>query len=285
MRVGFITSILWSRYGQFWTRLASDSGAEIVLAEPEKVLGQLSQKFLQQIPAAPFRLATAEALALADCDVIVTPHPNMGVESRRGAGQDPWASEFPEVLATSTGLRNLFGVPVKLDADVEPLAITFLQRLLHDGWRTRMIMERHQAQLKPGGRSLPPTVRREAVGVVGQPWLVDERLAALALPAVAATGFLAQSALDPQTLQEEGARTLSGLATSDLEVLGAVHWFSRRGDIGRLMMLVDAGNDHDRWLLAQAQKASHKPVASAEVQELLPGEELYLHLMGAAGRD
>lgn len=279
MRVGFVTSILWSRYGPFWTRLAADAGAEVVLPDPEQVLALQAKPQFQQVPSAAFRLATAEAVALADCDMVVAPHPNRDSPSRRGSGQDPWASEFPEVLATTFGLTNVFGVPVVLNAGAEQLAIAFLQRLLHDGWRNRMIMERHRNRLQATPGPLPPRTRPGTTGVVGQPWLAGNALAGLAVPEAR---HVAAGALDPQMLRDEGARKASGLSDTDLEVLGAVSWFSRRGDFERITFIQDEGNEHDGWLLRQAREATHKPLEAVAVQQLLPEEDLARMLLEQA---
>lgn len=277
MRVGFITSVLWPRYGHFWTRLAGDAGAELVTADPEEVNRQLTLPFIRQIPSTVFRMATAEAIALTDCDWTVTPQPNRGTQARRGGAQDPWISDFPEVLASTAGLNNLFAVPVRLDSSVEPLGVTFLQELMHDGWRTRKIMERHRNQLtgKPG--AVTGTTRTGTVGVVGQSWLIDEHLARLAVPEGAR--FQTQNDFDPAQLVEEGARHREGLPDSDLEVLGAVSLMTRRGGIERLVMLVDEPSQMDTWLAGQAARMTHKDLTVVRVQELLDHEELHRHLL------
>lgn len=282
MRVGFITSVLWPRYGHFWNKLAADAGAELVVAEPEHVLRQLGQRFVREIPSTMFRLATAEALALVDCDWIVTPWPNMGSESRRGGAQDPWISDFPEVLASAAGLRNLFAVPVHLDAGVEPLAVTFLQELLHDGWQTRKIMERHRNLFVPQPLPAPRPTRAGTVGVVGQPWLLDDTLAGLALPDE--QQILSQSAIDPAVLRDEGARHHSGLPETDLEVLGAVRWLTRRGGIERIVMLVDAESQMDTWLAGQAARATRREFSVVRVQDVLEEAELHRHLLARHNR-
>ena len=277
MRVGFITSILWSRYGRFWTRLAADAGAQTVFAETDRTVEHLQQKFLQQIPSLPLRVAVAQAMVLADCDVIVVPHLNPGTESRRGAAQDPWISELPETLATTAGITNVFGVPVSLDAAAEPLAVKFVQDLLHDGWRTRTVLDRHRNLLRPAPRTALPVTPPESTGVLGQPWLIDAHLAGLAVPG---GRQLAQSELDPRLLLEEGARVMDGLADSDREVVGAASWMSRRGGIDRLLFLQDGGSDHDRWLFSQLGKVVRKPLETVTVQSLLDEKELAAHLAG-----
>lgn len=277
MRVGFITSVLWPRYGHFWNKLASDAAAEIAVAEPETVLRQLEQRFIREIPSTVFRLATAEAIALGDCDWVVTPQPNMGSDSRRGGAQDPWISDFPEVLASAAGLRNLFAVPTHLGPDVEALAVTFLQELLHDGWQTRKIMERHRNQFAPRPLPAPRPTRQGTVGVVGQPWLIDEKLAGLA--AGEGERILAQSSIDPEVLREEGARHLEGRPDTDLEVLGAVQWLSRRGGIERIVMLIDGESPMDSWLAGQAERVSRREFSVVTVQDVMAVPELHTHLL------
>lgn len=277
MRIGFVSSLLWPRYGKYWTRLVADAGAELVLADPEQVLKATQQRFIQTVPSTVFRLATAEAVALADCDLIIVPHLNRAAGSTRGGGQDPWISDFPAVLEAEAGLQNLFPVPASLGVEVEPLAVSLLQQLRDDGWRTRMIMERHRALLKLPPVSMPDPGRQQTVGVVGQNWIVDRKLAELAV--TADQPFLAQSELDPVQLRTEALRTVDGLVPTDLEVLGAVRWFTRRGSIGRIIMLTDSASGVDDWLLGQAQKLSHKELTSVNIQDLMPAAELAPHLL------
>src|SRR5690625_6588922 len=99
MRIGFVSSLLWPRYGKYWTRVVSDAGAEPVRADPDEVIRAAGQRFVQAVPSTVFRLATAEAICLADCDLIIVPQLNMGASSTRGGGQDPWIADFPAGLA------------------------------------------------------------------------------------------------------------------------------------------------------------------------------------------
>lgn len=267
MRVGFITSILWSRYGQFWTRLAADAGAQVVYADAERTAANLSQRFIREIPSVAFRIATAEALALADCDFIVTPHPNSGSSSVRGGGTDPWISEFPELLAAEAGLQNVFGVPARLGPDVEPLAVTFLQELLHDGWRTRMIMERHRPLLSTPVAGPPALSRQGLTAVVAQPWLLSGDLVNALVPDDGFGRRVSQAQLAPSLLLTEATRQFEGLVDTDLEVLGAVRWFTRKGAVERIVMLTDGDSRVDGWLAGQARAATHKPFTEIVIQD------------------
>ncbi len=283
MRIGFITSLLWPRYGTYWTRVAADAGAELILAEPDQVIRAAQQRFIREIPSTAFRLATAEAIALADCDLIIVPHPNRDASSTRGGGQNPWIADFPDVLETEAGLQNLFAVPASLGSEAEPLAVNLLQQLRDDGWRTRMIMERHRSLLKPSSRNMPEPARQNTIGVFGQSWLTDLVLAQRAVPE--GRHFVAQSEMDPHKLRAEALRTIDGLVPTDLEVLGAVRWFTRRGSISEMIMLVDGASAVDDWLLGQALKLTHKEITAVRIQDVMQGEELGLHLLSRHRKD
>jgi hypothetical protein len=277
MQVGFVSQILWSRYGAFWQALSVEAGAETRFASPEAVLRQQRTPALRAVPSTPFRLATAEALALHDCDLIIVPHPNAGHSSTRGGGQDPWISDFPTVLSATTGLLHDLGVPTDLSAAVEPLAVELLQRLTNDGGRVRRLWDRHRASLQPAALPQPPVTRAGTVAVLAQPWLLNDELIRLA--AGDAELVISQRQLEPAQLRAEGERLISGLLPTDSEVLGAAHWFARRGGVDRLVLIVDAGSGVDTWLASQITRLVHKPVQVIAAQELLPGDSLVASLL------
>ena len=125
--------------------------------------------------------------------------------------------------------------------------------------------------------------QRGTVGVAGQSFLVDATLASLAVPSE--QPVLTQSALDPEQLRAEALRVTDGLVPTDLETLGAVSWFSRRGGITSVVMLTDANSAVDSWLLSQAQGLSSRPIRQVAVQDLLPLGELERHLLTRYPRD
>ncbi|HLR45894.1 MAG TPA: hypothetical protein VK092_01970 [Deinococcales bacterium] len=268
MRIGFLKTLLWSRYGQFWLAVARDAGAEPVFAEPEAVLRHAAAGPARDVPSTAFRLATAEALALAHCDLIIVPDPNYGSESARGAGQDAWVSGYPEALASGSGLRNIFSVPAWLDPSMSDLAVTLLQRLRSDGWRTRMILERHRTRLTPRRPGLPPQARPGTTAVLAQPWLAALEPERLLADGAVGTHF-GQSQLPAELLLTEGARVRDGLLRTDTEVLGAVRWFNRRGGFSKLVFVRDDGSGPDDWLIRQAERSSHKPLEVVHASELM----------------
>ena len=86
MRVGFVTQLLWDRYGPFWRDLVAGAGAEPTFPEPEAVRAAYAALPEDAAPSAPFRLALAQAAALEEADLLVLPRLNPEGASERGAG-------------------------------------------------------------------------------------------------------------------------------------------------------------------------------------------------------
>ncbi len=283
MRVGFVTTLNFHRYGTFWTALAKDAGADVILPDPQAVAAALREPLVRHSPGAVMQAATAQAIALQDCDLLVVPDLNAGHSATRGGGQDPWISAFPDVLTSGFGLNFVFGVPVRLGHDLEGLAIMFMQRLMQDPGRIQRVWDRHKRMLEVRETPAPGQTHAGTVAVTGQSWLLDQHLVRLA--AAGEERVQSQLQLPPSLLRSEGERTVPGLLPSDLEVLGAVSWFARRGGVSEIRFLVDESSGVDTWLLAQARKASHRPVTAVDVASLLPGDSLveYLAARGTGG--
>ncbi len=265
MRVGFITSLLWPRYGAFWERLVRSAGAEAVYVSEEKMLEAMQDARLSAIPGIAFRLAAAQALAL-DADLILAPDLNPGADALRGSGQDPWIASFPEALgATFAALPQLLAVPASLEK-VETPAVRLLHTLTPDAAKVRRIWERVR------GSATPPRARElrwleGAVGVFGQPWLLsDALLTRLEPPCVS------QHQLAPALLRAEGWRADDKLIPTDAEVLGTARYLGRKGSVTRLLMVADETSGADAWLLRRARRLVHKPLEVIPLQDLAPAE-------------
>ncbi len=273
MRAGFITQLLWSRYGAFWTGLVQGAGLEVVYADDERVRRTLNDPRLDGIPGTAFRLAAAQALAL-DADVIFAPDLNPGESATRGGGQDVFIANFPEALATTFGgLPQVVGVPASLTgAGLESLVVSTLLSLTHDAGLTRRVWERQRTAARaprlPEPRWRVRPSEGGTVGVVGQPWLVSD---ALARRVAGDAHVIGQHQLEPALLREEGRRVDDRLIGTDTEVLGAARFLGRKGSIERLVMIADETSSVDLWLVSQVQRATHKPLSVAYVQRLDEG--------------
>lgn len=273
MRVGFITQLLWPRYGAFWVSLVTGAGLTPVYAEGEQVRRLLSDPRLGAIPSTAFRLAAAQALAL-EADVVFAPDLNRGESSTIGGGQDPFIANFPEALeATLPGLPAIVGVPTLLGGDgFESLVVRTLLNLTHDAGLVRRVWERQRSAAKPPRLSEPSWRVRPsegaAVGIVGQPWLLSD---ALVGRIAGERHAVSQGQLEPQILRDEGHRVDARLIGTDAEVLGAARFLGRKGNIGSLVMLADEASGVDAWLVAQAQRHASKALEVLYLQRLGEG--------------
>ena len=274
VRVGFITQLLWPRYGDFWVRLVEGAGAEARFPNPERVL-EFNDERLADIPGVVFRLAAAQALSLHDADLIVAPDLNFGTDIARGGGQDAFVASFPEALSGSFGgLPPVVAVPASLSGELETRAVEFLLSLSRDAAKVRRVWERNRALATapryPEPRwSVPPY---ETVAIVAQPWLLSDAL----VKRLQAGGShaVSQHSFDPAQLRAEGWRAEPRLVPTDAEVLGAARLLGRRAAVTRLRFVADATSGADAWLYAQVGKLVHKPLSVTYLQDVFSAEEL-----------
>lgn len=272
MRVGFITQLLWPRYGPFWLRLVQGLEAEAVFAAEDKLQLAWRDPRLEAVPGLALRLAVAQALSLQHCDLLIAPDLNPGADVPRGGGQDPWIASFPDTLATSlAGLPPVVGVPAALEPDLEGRAIEVMTLLDRDVGKVRRVWERYRRAARSPHPPEPRWQRRpderETVGLLAQPWLLTD-----SLQASLAEGrhLVSQQQLEPVRLREEGYRVDTRLVPTDAEVLGAARYLSRRGSVERLELLLDRSSGADLWLEQQVAKVVHKPLSSVYLQDLPP---------------
>ncbi|MDR9390960.1 MAG: hypothetical protein RI554_02925 [Trueperaceae bacterium] len=274
MRVGFVRSLLWHRYGPFWARLLAAADADVVDAEPDAVAAAWVDPRVAEVPGLAFRRAAAEALALSGADLLVVPSVNAGYEGARGGAQDPFVADLPGALAQILpGLPPLVAVPTDLDADaVETTAISLLGRVNPSAGLVRRAWQTHRADAHPPpapGLPGPRDGARAAVGWVGQPWHhapTDARVA----PGVrteAGERVLAMYALPPAELRAEGWRVDPKLAPSDAEVLGAVRRLARRPDVARFVVEVDPTSGADAWLARKVRSLARRDVEEVAVTD------------------
>jgi hypothetical protein len=271
MRVGFVTRLLWDRYGPFWRRLLDAAGAETLVAEPERRAALASDPRLDVIAGRAFREAAAEALALAACDRIVVPELNPGYAGTRGSAQDPFVADFPGALAQAVpGLPGLLAVPADLADDaVEGRAVALLSRIVPSPGAVRRVWQTHRADARPPRPAgLPPDGGSGArtVALVGQPWHLGgdaERWAGRG-----GERLLSAARIAPAEARAEGWRIDPKLAPSDAEALGAVRRLARRPGVDVVRMIVDPSSGADAWLERRARElAARRPFETIDLAE------------------
>jgi len=286
VRVGFLTHLLWDRYGPFWTTLTVAAGSEVALPDPDDVVGRLADPRVAVAPTVAFRLAVAAALALEDVDLLVAPSLNPDDGATRGAAQDPWVADLPTMLARSVpGLPPVWAVPADLGRSVESEAIPFLRRLTPDVGAVRRAWSQHRAEARPprrtrrGVRQGPPG--EATVAVLGQPWWATPAVAALvARPGEHAVG---PYAYDPADLRAEARRVDPALVDTDAEALGALRRFARSGAVGALRWVVDGASGSDLWLSRRAHAIAGARVELVSLRELAEPERTFRALLHPGG--
>jgi hypothetical protein len=285
VRVGFLTHLLWDRYGPFWSTLARAAGAEVVVAGPDEVVERLGDPRVRVAPAIAFRVAIAAALALEEVDLLVVPRLNPGDGGGRGAGQDPWVADLPTMMERSVhGLPALWPVDADLLRPVETNAVTFLRRLTSDTGLTRRAWSQHRAEARPPRRSAAGPAGAQGtttVAVVGQPWWITPDTVRLALrPGERAS---APFEADPAALREEGRRLDPSLVDTDAEALGAVRRYARSAAVARVRLLIDPAAGSDAWLARRAQEIVGQRLEVVDVRDLADGERLVAALLRPPG--
>ncbi len=275
MQVGFVTQLLWSRYGSFWIKLFKGIGAEIVFADARNITYQTKRVALKEIDGLVFRLAALQALSL-NVNFIVAPDVNYSSKATKGSAQDPWIANFVDTLARKVkGLPPILRVPATLNIPplkLEKLVTQTLYPLTRQVNEVRLVWERYHSSVKYQSQPEPHSIPKgDYLGVIGQPWLVDE-----AIVSVLKTDkkILAQHQIDPNYLQQEGLRVRNDLISSDSEVIGAAHYLNRKGNVKEIIMLADKTSGADIWLTRRVKHIIHKPFTIKYIQDLLPTNEL-----------
>lgn len=272
MRVGFVTQLLWDRYGQFWRDLVEGSGAEPVLPELESVRETFAALPADAAPSAAFRLALAQAVALEEVDLLVLPRLNPEVTSERGAARDRWIADLPGALvaALPSGARY---VPVAAypDPAVESDAVTLLTELVRGAAEVGRVWARYRVRAQHVAEGRAETHRARgadraaarafahgnAVVYLAQPWVMTASVARRLQERD--DRVVTQLAVDPLKAREEGWRFDEKLLHTDAEVLGAARLLSRRAGVGEVRLIVDEGSDSDAWLARRIEQVVRRP--------------------------
>ena len=273
MKVGFITQLLWVRYGSFWVKMFENIGVEVVFPNP-KMTYKAQNINLEEVSGFVFRLAVLQAIML-DVDFVVAPNINFDSKASKGSAQDLWIADFPNALASQVrSLSPILPVPATLNlplADLEKLAMQTLYPLTHQATEVKRAWERYSSGIKDQVPAYAKAPQGENhIGVIGQPWLLSEDL----VKALGVNKFFAQHKLDPGFLQKEGMRVRKDLLSSDTEVIGAAHYLDRKGSIKEIIMLADNSSGADVWLTKRVGRIINKPFSVKYIQDLLPISEL-----------
>jgi hypothetical protein len=85
--------------------------------------------------------------------------------------------------------------------------------------------------------------------------------------------LVSQSQLEPSLLRQEAPKQ-KRLIDTDAEVLGAAHFFSRKGTVDRILMIADQNSGADAWLAKQVGQIVNKPLEVVYLQDLVSREKV-----------
>jgi hypothetical protein len=258
VRVGFVTPLLWSRFGPAWSRVIADLGGEVVVPSPDDIAAALGDRRCELAPTLSARLAVAAAIVCRDCDLVVAPSLLAGERDGPGSAQDPWVAALPDMLAHAVpGLPTILAVPLEVGPGVASVVMPILTRVTRDVGLVRRAWDRHRRALEapapaPVAGSDLPAGEGPHLAVVGAPWWFTA--ASVALLAGAAGRVSGQHLLVPSDAREEGRRVRADLCDVDAEVIGAARRFARRSEVDSLTLVIDDDALGDAWLTRRVRQ-------------------------------
>ncbi len=178
MRVGFVTQLLWSRYGLFWQKFFESLDAEIVFPTKDATQKHFAKLNDVSFSSTSFKIAAAQAASLSDVDILVVPDINYGGTSIKGSGQDPWIADFPETLQQTLGaLPKVMIAPANAQpniTDFEAMLIDQVYNLVDAGVMRRAWGSRKSLLKTKKLKRDQAAEQRASSAVLGQAWYFSQ---------------------------------------------------------------------------------------------------------------
>jgi hypothetical protein len=272
VRVGFVTSILWERFGPSWVALLADVGADVVVPGGAEVAEALGDRHLASVTGSLPRLAVAAAVACHPVDLLVVPALMGSRDGGPGAAQDPWLADLPAMVGRALpGGPPVVAVPVERGPHVDQVVIPVLTRVNRDAGIARRAWERHRRSLQTPWRAVAaPVVAAGVAGprvaLVGHAWWLHGGGAALV--AAGAQRVTGQQRLVPEEARVEGRRVRPDLADIDAEVIGAARRFARSADVDVVRLVVDTTAPTAAWLERRVREVAGRSLEVVTVASL-----------------
>jgi hypothetical protein len=276
VRVGFVTSLLWQRFGPPWAALIADIGAEVVLPSADEIVTALGDPRATEMSALAPRIAVASAVACGSVDLLVVPQLLAPRDGGRGAAQDPWVADLPAMIArTLIGGPGVVPVPVERGPHVVNAVMPALMRINRDAGVVRRAWERRRRELETPWRG-PVTTATAAptdgprVALVGEPWWFTP--ATIPILGQGAGRLVGQFQLDPEDARAEGRRVRGDLVDPDAEVIGAARRFARQSAVDVVRLVVDRESATAPWLERRVREVATRALEVVAVSDLADAE-------------
>jgi hypothetical protein len=272
MRIGLPDSVLFNRYGTWWTTFLEGIGMDVVL--PKASFADALKVGQNAMPDEPvtMQLLIGRVFELStEVEALLIPDINPGAEpGTRGAALEPWLVDLPTMLATRFSLPTIYKVPARLEtSETTSAAVRLGQTLTGNAQVVRRSLDKIQASLKPSQTPEPmwQHAGRTTIGLVAdpilleQPFLIADTLAAFeqaALHPVFITSMPRARAL------EEGKRINPNLLEIDHEMIGSATLLASKAAIRGLVYITQANTPAHHKLLERSAANTKKPTLILE---------------------
>ncbi len=263
MRIGIPDSIVFGRYGTWWTTFLETIDVEAI--RPKASFADSMRIGQNAMPeeAPTMQLLLGRILELAtEVEGLLIPDVNPGAEpGTRGAAVEPWLVDLATMLSQRFSLPTLYKVPAKLEpSQTTAYAVRIGQMLTGNAQLVRRALDRLQTGLKP--ISIPEPIWQlsghTTIGLVADPVLLEQ--AFLIEPVLAALKAVQLHAIPISVIArdratEEGARINPHFLEINRELVGAAKLLAAKAAIRGLVYVAQPFADSQRKFLLQ--RSSH----------------------------
>jgi hypothetical protein len=276
MRIGLPDSVLFNRYGTWWTTFLEGIGIDVVLPKASFADSlKVGQNSMPDEPAT-MQLLIGRVFELStEVEALLIPNVNPGAEpGTRGAALEPWLVDLPIMLAQRFSLPTIYDIPARLEPNETTLsAVRLGQTLIGNAQVVRRSLDKIQASLKP---THPPEplwqyAGRTTIGLVADPLLLEQPfLIADTIAALENAGLhpIPISTMPRARATEEGKRINPHLLEIDHEMIGSAKLLSAKAAIRGLVYISQPNAAAHRRLLERSAFNTKKPTLLLEWNNL-----------------
>jgi hypothetical protein len=276
MRIGLPDSVLFNRYGTWWTTFLEGIGIDVVLPKASFADSlKVGQNAMPDEPAT-MQLLIGRVFELStEVEALLIPNVNPGAEpGTRGAALEPWLVDLPTMLAQRFSLPTIYNVPARLEtSETTGIAIRLGQTLTGNAQMVRRSLDKIQANLKPSHIPEPmwQYSGRTTIGLVADPLLLEQPfLIADTLTALETAGLhpIPISTMPRARAIEEGKRITPYLLEIDHEMIGSATLLAAKAAIRGLIYIAQPNAAAHRRLLKRSAHNTKKPTLTLEWNNL-----------------
>jgi hypothetical protein len=272
MRLGLADTVLFERYGTWWSGFLSAIGIDVVLpkSSPAESLRLGQAAIPEDLPT--IQLLVGRVLELStQVDGLLVPDLHPGAESgNRGAALEPWLVDLPTMLGQRFSLPTIYKIPPRLEPqETTRLAVQFGQIFTGNAQLVRRNLDRLQTGLKPLEPTEPLWQKAGSltVGLVADPILLEQEFLMqepLRLLEQVGLHSVPISATPRARAIEEGQRINKNLLQLDHEMIGGARLLAQKAAVRGLVYLYQPFGLGQQQLIERSINNTQKPCVLLE---------------------